>query len=38
MPRKAKYIPSDFGERDKIAKNNSKKALVVVPLYTGIAI
>jgi len=38
MPRKGKYIPSGFSERNKIAKSNPKKTLAVVPLYTGIPI
>jgi len=38
MPRKGKYIPSDFGERDNITNKNPKKTLAVVPLYTGIVI
>jgi len=38
MPRKGKFIPSDFGERDTITKNKSKKILAVVPLYTEIVI
>jgi len=38
MPRKGKYIPSGFSERNKIAKKNLKRTLAVVPLYTGVPI
>lgn len=36
MPRKGKFIPADFGEREAIEKKKNRKALQITPLFAGL--